>query len=83
MFSLQFSISLTGKEFDCKYSNFKSNMHSREDYLKTLSLCVEKSVHPTLIHVHAFQDLPTDEEKQISVIKSNVAGAVKKNTGRR
>jgi len=57
-------ISLTGKEFDCKYSNFKSKMHSREDYLKTLSLCVEKSVHPTLIHVHAFQDLPTDEEKQ-------------------
>ncbi|MFH1311438.1 MAG: helicase C-terminal domain-containing protein [Nanoarchaeota archaeon] len=52
----------TGKEFDCKYSNFSSNTHSREDYLTALSKCMEKAQTPVLIHVNAFKDLPTEDE---------------------
>tara|TARA_Y100000034_G_scaffold101360_1_gene125586 strand:- start:3302 stop:5311 length:2010 start_codon:yes stop_codon:yes gene_type:complete len=52
----------TGKEFDCKYSNFSSNAHSREDYLLALSTSLEKSVLPTLIHVNAYKDLPSKDE---------------------
>jgi len=53
----------TGNEFDCKYSNFKSENHSREDYLRSLSSCLDKTISPTLIHVNAFQDLPNNDEK--------------------
>ncbi len=52
----------TGKEFDCKYSNFTSNNHSREDYLVALEKCMEKAQLPVLIHVNAFKDLPSEEE---------------------
>ncbi len=52
----------TGKEMDCKYSNFSSGKHTREEYLKALDLCVGNSKKPTLIHVNAFQDLPTYQE---------------------
>ncbi len=58
-------IVMTGKERDCKYSNFSDGLHSREDYLKALNTIVEKAKRPTLIHVNAFQDLPTEEEKII------------------
>ncbi len=63
-------IVMTGKEFDCKYSNFSSGKYSREDYLKALHLAIEKSKEPTLVHVHAYQDLPSKEEK----IKLNLSG---------
>lgn len=53
----------TGKEFDCKYANFKSGIHSREEYLKSLSSCIDKAESPALIHVNAFKDLPTEMEK--------------------
>ena len=56
-------IMMTGKEKDCKYSNFKDGGHSRQDYLEGLNKTVERAKRPTLIHVNAFQDLPTDEEK--------------------
>ncbi|MEK6828939.1 MAG: helicase C-terminal domain-containing protein [Nanoarchaeota archaeon] len=52
----------TGKEFDCKYSNFTTNKHSREDYLMALSKCIEKAPMPVLVHVNAFKDLPSEEE---------------------
>lgn len=52
----------TGKEFDCKYSNFSSNIHSRKDYLMALSKCMERAKLPVLIHVNAFKDLPSEEE---------------------
>ena len=64
----------TGKEFDCRYSNFSSKKHSREDYLKSLSSAIEKSEKPTLIHVNAFSDLPTEEES----IKYKIAGITTK-----
>ena len=52
----------TGLEMDCKYENFSNGKHSRKDYLKALSKCVEISKKPTLIHVNGFVDLPTEEE---------------------
>lgn len=52
----------TGKEFDCKYSNFQSGQHTREEYLKALAECITKAKRPTLVHVNAFEDLPTIEE---------------------
>ena len=55
-------ISRTGKEFDCKYSNFLSKIFSREDYLQSLNKSEEKSERPTLIHVNAFKDLPSSSE---------------------
>lgn len=53
----------TGKEMDCRYSNFSSGKHSREDYLRALSGVVEKAKRPFLAHVNAFEDLPTEMEK--------------------
>ncbi|MDO8460550.1 MAG: helicase C-terminal domain-containing protein, partial [Nanoarchaeota archaeon] len=52
----------TGKEFDCRHSNLSSNLYSRRDYLLSLSSCLEKAKKPALVHVQAFQDLPTDGE---------------------
>ena len=66
-------IVMTGKEFDCKYSNFKSNNHSRSDYLLALSACIEKSKAPRLIHVHAYQDLPSQEELFDSEIENLIS----------
>ncbi|MAG07537.1 hypothetical protein CMI46_01860 [Candidatus Pacearchaeota archaeon] len=53
----------TGMEIDCKYSNFQNGRHSRKDYLVALNECVEKAVKPVLVHVNAFSDLPSEEEK--------------------
>jgi len=56
-------ITRTGKEFDCKYANFKEKKYSKEDYLNALSSVLEKSKKPVLIHVNAFEDLPSEQEK--------------------
>lgn len=56
-------IMMTGKERDCRYANFTGGQHSRKDYLEALNTIVEKAKRPTLIHVNAFADLPTEEEK--------------------
>jgi Rad3-related DNA helicase len=53
----------TGMEFDCKYSNFSSNKFSRKDYLLALDKCVEVSKKPSLVHINAYTDLPTEAEK--------------------
>ncbi|MBI5803124.1 hypothetical protein HY448_00350 [Candidatus Pacearchaeota archaeon] len=55
-------ISRTGTEFDCRYSNFQYKEFTREDYLKSLSRVVQKAENPTLVHVNAFNDLPSEEE---------------------
>jgi len=52
----------TGLEIDCKYSNFSSGKHTREEYLKALSKCVDMAKKPTLIHIHSFADLPSPDE---------------------
>lgn len=54
-------IALTGKEFDCSYQNLKSDAN-RKKYLKVLSLVLERSKKPSLIHVNAFFDLPSESE---------------------
>ncbi len=53
----------TGLEKNCKYENFKSHKITREQYLKALNACVLNAKPPTLIHVNAFTDLPTELEK--------------------
>ena len=52
----------TGKEFDCSYKNLKNGNATREQYLKALASSIEKAPRPVLIHVNAFEDLPTNEE---------------------
>lgn len=65
-------IHMTGKEIDCKYSNFSSKKHSREDYLKALSAAMQKAKKPVLVHVNSFEDLPTMEERD----KLDLAGVM-------
>ena len=48
----------TGKEKNCKYGNC-----SREDFLKAFSYCLEQAKKPALVHITAFKDLPTEQEK--------------------
>ena len=52
-----------GYEMDCKYSNFKSEKVTREQYLKALSKTIVCAKKPALVHVNAFSDLPTEGEK--------------------
>src|SRR3989339_184731 len=58
-------IMMTGKEFDCNYSNFKDNKQTKTDYFYALSECIKKAKEPTLIQVNAFKDLPSENEKEI------------------
>ncbi len=53
----------TNLEIDCRYANFSSGRFTRKDYLLALDKAVEKSIKPTLIHVNAFDDLPSENEK--------------------
>jgi len=55
-------IKRTGSEMDCKYQNFSSGKFTRGDYLKALERCVREAPRPTLVHVNAYQDLPSDDE---------------------
>ncbi len=55
-------IIMTGKEIDCRYSNFSSKVHSRIDYLKAFDACMAKAKKPVLIHVNSYEDLPTEQE---------------------
>ena len=55
----------TGKEFDCRYSNFKRGVFSREEYLNALSEVVKKAEKPALVHVNAFADLPDFSENSL------------------
>jgi len=52
----------TGMEIDCKYSNFSSGKHTREEYLKALSKCIDLAKKPVLIHINSFADLPSPDE---------------------
>ncbi|MEK6897814.1 MAG: helicase C-terminal domain-containing protein [Nanoarchaeota archaeon] len=58
------SVIRTGMETDCKYENFSNGKLSREHYLKSLDKCLETAKKPVLVHVSAFSDLPSENEKQ-------------------
>lgn len=55
----------TGFEKDCKYQNFIQGNITREEYLIALNETIESSIKPTLVHVNSFNDLPSEEEKQM------------------
>lgn len=52
----------TGHELDCRYSNLASKKDARGLYLKALAAAWAKAPKPLLVHVNAFEDLPTIEE---------------------
>lgn len=52
----------TGKEINCKYSNFKSGKITRDQYLLSLQECVDKAKKPCLVHINSFGDLPSERE---------------------
>jgi len=52
----------TNFERDFSYDNFNKNRVNREQYLVALDKCIGIAKKPTLIHVNAFQDMPTREE---------------------
>ncbi|MHA1574983.1 MAG: helicase C-terminal domain-containing protein [Alphaproteobacteria bacterium] len=58
----QIEVKKTGMEMDCRYANFKSKKYSREEYLRALSKSVEVAKKPCLVHVNAFNDLPSSSE---------------------
>ena len=55
-------IKKTGLEMDCKYSNFSNEKFTRGDYLLSLDKCIKEAPRPTLVHVNAFLDLPSEFE---------------------
>jgi len=52
----------TGIEKNCSYANFKNGGINRKMYLKIMDLCLAKAQRPTLVHINAFSDLPTEAE---------------------
>ena len=59
----------TGNEIDCKYDNFSQGRITREQYLNAFEEVIEKAPRPTLIHVNAFEDLPSEKEKDAFGLK--------------
>ena len=60
----------TGQEFDCKYANFQSKAHTREEYLRALAASLQKAKKPVLIHVNAYDDLPSISEKDMFLLNN-------------
>ncbi|MCR4285206.1 MAG: DEAD/DEAH box helicase family protein [archaeon] len=54
----------TGLERNCSFANFKNGTVTRERYLKMLDVCMANAEPPTLVHISAFKDLPTEEENK-------------------
>jgi Rad3-related DNA helicase len=54
----------TGLERNCSFANFKSGSVSRNMYLKIMDMCLMNAERPTLVHVSAFKDLPSEEENR-------------------
>jgi len=52
----------TGMERNCSFASFKNETITRKMYLKILDMCMANAEPPTLVHVSAFKDLPTEEE---------------------
>ncbi len=54
----------TNLELNCSFANFKNRTITREKYLKILDMQLSKAVPPVLVHVSAFNDLPSEEENE-------------------
>ncbi len=54
---------LTGMEKSYRWKDFKEGRVTREDYLKSLEVCILNAEKPFLVHVNSFLDLPSEEEK--------------------
>jgi Rad3-related DNA helicase len=54
----------TGREFDCSYRTFKSGERTKEDYFIALQSCVSDATKPMLVHVNAFEDLPSEVDSE-------------------
>ncbi len=52
----------TGLERNCSFANFKNGTITRNMFLKIMDMCMANAEPPTLVHVSAFRDLPTEEE---------------------
>jgi len=63
----------TGLEMNCKYQNFSSDKNRRAEYLKALDKCIETAKKPVLVHVNAFNDLPSREEIRQFEIKNTIS----------
>lgn len=60
----------TDLEKDCKYANFSNGGHTRKDYLLALDKCLELAEGQTLVHIHAFNDLPSEDEIMLYDLKN-------------
>ncbi len=67
------TIKKTGLEADCKYSNFAKGLISRRDYLKALDQSLAVATRPTLVHVNAFNDLPSEDELSMFNLKNLIS----------
>jgi Rad3-related DNA helicase len=63
----------TGLEQDFKFENFSKARVSREQYLKALDRCVEIAKIPIVVHVNAFQDLPSENEIELYKLKNLIS----------
>lgn len=54
----------TGLERNCSFANFKNGSITRNMYLKIMDMCMANAKSPTLVHVSAFKDLPSEEENE-------------------
>jgi Rad3-related DNA helicase len=63
----------TGLEADFKYENFKNGTVTRKDYLRALDLAVGMAKRPTVVHVNAFRDLPSEDEIDGFELKNLIA----------
>ena len=52
----------TGKELNCSYASLNGGDDTRVAYLRALETSLAKAKRPTLVHVHAFRDLPSEQE---------------------
>ncbi len=58
----EIKINRSGLEKNCAFANFREGVITRDQYLKILDHNLTLAKRPTLVHVNAFSDLPSEEE---------------------
>jgi Rad3-related DNA helicase len=54
----------TGLEAEFTFENMRNGKYSREQYLHALQACILRGEKPMVVHITAFYDLPTFDEKK-------------------